>query len=39
MRDITYPHYEEPTQDDGCPYALTGKGRASEEERNAYDPV
>ncbi len=37
MKDITYPHYEEHTQNDGCPYAITGRGRASEEERTSYE--
>lgn len=35
MRDITYPHFEEETND-YCPYVISGTGRASEEERNSY---
>ena len=39
MRDNTYPHFEEESQNDYCPYVISGKGRASEEERNSYDPI
>jgi hypothetical protein len=36
--DDTYPN-QEYSQEDGCPYAITGRGRASEEERTAYDLI